>query len=147
MRSIFGTAAIAALLLSAACGDDQDPTPIPTPSPTSPVAGSESTPTGSADASAGGTYDADIKFLIHEDVEVPVGTTVVWTSVQGYKGPSLTFHTVTSGKPGDPDEGSLFDSGEVAEYASFSHTFNEAGEFPFFCRIHPFFMKGVVEVQ
>ena len=144
MRLIFITLTLTMLVLSAACSDDQDPTA--TPSPTSPVAGSESTPTGSADASAGGTYDADIKFLIHEDVEVPVGTTVVWTSVQGYKGPSLTFHTVTSGKPGDPDEGSLFDSGEMAEFTSFSHTFNEAGEFRFFCRVHPSFMKGVVKV-
>ena len=103
-----------------------------------------------------GTYEADIKFLKHPDIEVPVGTTVVWNmaveSIVADKVPA--YHTVTSGKFGDPDAGSLFDSGNItsswkdgAENDPFSHTFDQAGVFQYFCKIHPQFMKAVVKVQ
>ena len=152
MRLILIALTLAVVLLFSACGADEDPTatPVSTPTPTSstsPVAGSESTPTsGAADV---GTFEADIKFLKHQDIEVPVGTTVVWSSALGFvdadKVPA--YHTVTSGKFGASDAGSLFDSGNVAEKDSFTHTFDQAGEFEYFCKIHPQFMKAVVKVQ
>ena len=53
---------------------------------------------------------------------------------------------MTSGNPGDPDAGNLFDSGEISKGDLFSYTFNQVGEFPYFCKIYPQFMKAVVKV-
>lgn len=39
-----------------------------------------------------------------------------------------------------------FDSGSLAEGESFEHTFDEAGEFDFFCSIHPT-MTGSITVE
>ena len=74
-------------------------------------------------------------------VTVKVGTTVTWTNTDA------TMHTVTAGTSdgtaGTPS--GLFDSGFLAEGATWSYTFNEAGEFDYFCTPHPW-MKGKVIV-
>jgi plastocyanin len=69
-------------------------------------------------------------------VNTPVakGDTVVWTN----KMPAQ--HTVTS--DADPP---LFDSGQLRQNRSFSHTFNEAGAFPYHCE-NDDSMKGTVRV-
>jgi plastocyanin len=77
-------------------------------------------------------------FVFVEDrIEVPVGTTVTWTNDDS------TRHTVTSGAD-DTDDG-VFDSGNLEAGETFSFTFDEAGEFAYFCDIHPT-MTGVVGV-
>ena len=59
-------------------------------------------------------------------IQVSVGDTVTWT--QGADG---TPHTVTA------DDGA-FDSGNLADEGDdFPFTFEEAGEYPYFCSIHP----------
>ena len=139
-------AAIPVLLLVAACGGDSEPaaTPTATPTPTTSATGAEPMPTGeTTGATEGEIFEVGIVDVKHTDIEIPVGTTVVWSS--GAAG-GLTVHTVTSGQPGGSDEGALFDSGEFEGGESFSHTFNETGEFPYFCRRHPFFSKAVVTV-
>ncbi|MHB0856069.1 MAG: cupredoxin domain-containing protein [Anaerolineae bacterium] len=68
-----------------------------------------------------------------QTLEVPVGTTVVWTNEDGQP------HTVTS------DEG-LFDSNELANGDTFRYTFSQAGTYPYHCVIHPD-MIGEVTVQ
>ena len=143
-RSMVIVPAAVALLLFAACGSD--PTATPTPSPTPPASGgSDST----SDAGESSTFDTMIKFLKHQNIEISVGTTVVWEAELGFVDASKVpaYHTVTSGKPGDPDVGSLFDSGKIAEQDFFRYTFDQAGEFPYFCTIHPQFMRAVVKVQ
>lgn len=57
------------------------------------------------------------------DLTVSVGTTVVWTMNANLP------HTVTA------DDGS-FDSGTLGDGESFSYTFEEAGEFPYYCAFH-----------
>ena len=57
-------------------------------------------------------------------VEIQVGDTVTWTNDDD------TEHTVTASD-------GLFDSGELAEGATFSFTFETAGEFSYFCAFHP----------
>lgn len=64
------------------------------------------------------------------DLEVTVGTTVMWTNQ------SSVSHTVTSGNRGDSDAGDLFDSGTLGADATFSHTFEEVGTFEYFCGFH-----------
>ena len=73
------------------------------------------------------------------------GTTVVWTNRD------VVQHTVTSGSPSDPDAGSLFDSGSnivdwVAQGETYSFTFNQAGVFPYYCRVHGGSMSGTITV-
>jgi plastocyanin len=83
---------------------------------------------GSATLSEGG-YDPD-------PVEISVGDTVRWTNDDS------TPHTITSGGPDDPDAGQEFDSSPnlnplLAPGDTFEHTFTEAGEFPYYCQLHP----------
>ena len=54
-------------------------------------------------------------------------------------------HTATSGEPGAPDAGAVFDlqienTGDVVEFET-----TQAGTIPFFCRPHPF-MTGSIAV-
>lgn len=69
---------------------------------------------------------------------IAVGTKITWTNKDGYA------HTVTSGIPGSPS--GVFDSGNIASNGSFSYTFNTAGVFKYYCRIHTN-MTGTITVQ
>ncbi|MDQ2684375.1 MAG: plastocyanin/azurin family copper-binding protein, partial [Thermoproteota archaeon] len=77
-------------------------------------------------------------------VEVAVGQTVVWTNDDN------VFHTVTSGTVGADDAGQQFDSGLTGPTAltsqgkTFEHTFDTAGEFPYFCTLHPNMVGTVI---
>jgi hypothetical protein len=63
-------------------------------------------------------------------LEVPVGTTVVWTN-----GGSMT-HTVTA-------DGASFDSGSITPGSAFAHTFATPGQYPYHCTPHPFMTAQV----
>jgi plastocyanin len=74
-----------------------------------------------------------------------VGDTVTWTNKD------TIFHTVTSGTgPSDTTHGKEFDSGLSGPTAlttqgkTFSHKFMTAGEFPYFCQLHPTMIGKVV---
>jgi plastocyanin len=71
-------------------------------------------------------------------IQVSVGTTVTWTNNDAQP------HTVTSGENATPS--GLFNSPIMAPQATFEHTFTEAGEFPYFCTLHPN-MVGTVSVS
>jgi nitrite reductase (NO-forming) len=76
-------------------------------------------------------------------IKIKVGSTINWINKDN------TIHTVTSGKPNSPEAGQLFDSGLtslITPSKSFSHKFIEAGEFSYFCRLHPN-MVGTIEVE
>lgn len=66
------------------------------------------------------------------NVTINVGDTVTWNS-QGFSG-----HTVSS-LPSDPEQ---FDSGVMLFGDSFSHTFNTAGTYTYYCQIHSFVAGG-----
>jgi nitrite reductase (NO-forming) len=70
--------------------------------------------------------------------QVSVGSAVTWTNDDAQP------HTATSGENVTPDGN--FDSGIMAPAATFEHTFTEAGEFPYFCLLHPN-MVGTVNVS
>ena len=71
-------------------------------------------------------------------IQVSVGTTVTWTNNDAQP------HTATSGQNVTPD--GRFDSGIMAPAATFDFTFTEAGEYPYFCLLHPN-MVGTVSVS
>lgn len=64
------------------------------------------------------------------DLEVSAGTTVTWENK------SNVSHTVTSGTRGGDAAGDLFDSGSIASGETFSHTFEDAGSYDYFCDFH-----------
>lgn len=66
-------------------------------------------------------------------IAVSVGTTVTWTNFD------VEQHTVT-------ERGHAWDSDAIANGKSFSHRFDQAGEYHYFCQIHPN-MTGVVVVK
>ena len=69
-----------------------------------------------------------------ENIEVKSGETVEWANAD------LTPHNVTS--QGTPE----INSGTINAGASWTHTFDRPGTFPYYCSFHPE-MKGVVVVQ
>lgn len=64
---------------------------------------------------------------------IAVGDTVVWTNNDN------VIHTVTSTT-------GVFNSGSLANNATFSYIFKSAGTFDYYCTIHPY-MTGKVIVQ
>ena len=74
-------------------------------------------------------------------IQLQVGDTVTWIN------DDLEPHTVTSGSSGVPDN--KFNSSPdfiplMAPDASFSHTFTEVGEYPYFCMLHPNMVGTVI---
>jgi plastocyanin len=76
---------------------------------------------------------------IPAEVTISVGGTVTWTN------DDTAAHTVTSGTPTDGPDG-VFDSSIVMAGKTFEHTFEEAGEYDYFCIVHPW-MTGKVNVE
>ena len=74
-----------------------------------------------------------------ETVTIDVGTAIEWKNDDG------AGHTSTFGSFGSNNAGDIWDSGNLIADVTFSHTFDEAGEFPYFCRIHPS-MTGTITV-
>jgi plastocyanin len=73
--------------------------------------------------------------FVPQVVGITVGESVRWTNLDLFTG-----HAVTSGNPGDSDAGSLFDSGPLPTNQSFTHQFNEVGDFVYFDPTHPTLM-------
>ena len=88
---------------------------------------------------AGKTVMVDIQVFqfMPNVLEVKAGTTVIWTNKDNIE------HSITNGLPGKP--GGKFDSGFFTQGKTFSFTFTEAGEYPYFCMRHNS-MQGMVRV-
>jgi len=69
-----------------------------------------------------------------ETIEITKGETIAWDNKD------LTPHTVTSQSGGE------FNSGSIEADASWSHTFTQAGTFPYSCTFHPE-MNGTIVVH
>ena len=66
------------------------------------------------------------------------GDSVTWVNEDS------AFHSVTSGFYESPTE--LFDSGHLDPFESFTFTFDDVGDYDYFCTLHPW-MKGQVTVE
>lgn len=67
-------------------------------------------------------------------VEIKAGETVTWINDDS------AIHTVTS-------EDGVFESEMMGKGPSFSHTFDKAGEYPYFCSPHPAMVGTVVVTE
>lgn len=111
-----------ALVVSAGCGSGTNTTP------TTPKTTPKTTP------SSGSTSISIIDFAFQPSTTtITVGTTVTW------KNNGAVAHTVTS------DTGA-FDSGQLQPGASYTHTFNASGAFPYHCANHPTQMLATITV-
>ncbi len=131
----------AALLALAACGGgDAASSPSSSPSTVTSTSGNESNTV--AEATTNATTDAgepavvtisDSRFDTTE-LRVPVGTTVRFVNTDPYA------HTVTS----KDDSPAAFASGEFGQDETFEFTFDEPGEYAYFCEIHPTMRASVI---
>ncbi len=118
-----------------AAGDgDQPPEPTDTTEPPAAAGATVSIPEGAFDPANAATA------FTPPELTVAVGTTVVWTN------DDAIAHTVTSGgsdgTTGTPD--GTFDSGFLNAGDTFSYTFDQAGEFDYFCIPHPWMIGKVI---
>jgi plastocyanin len=114
-------------------------TPVPTTNQSGGASGGGTTEVSITPGSSSKTTDA----YDPNPVEVSVGDTVTWIN------DDTQPHTVTSGSNGTPD--GKFDSSPnlnplMTSEQTFSHTFEEAGEYPYYCAVHPN-MVGTVNVS
>jgi len=98
-----------------------------------PFTGTISVPSGSGVPGCDETNEC----YIPAEVTISVGETVTWSN------DDTAAHTVTSGAPGAPD--GTFDSSLFMAGTTFDVTFDTAGEYDYFCMVHPW-MTGKVQV-
>jgi len=113
----------------------QTPTvPGPTVTPTPPVGGTRTVNVGQ-----GGTNFVD-QVSGNSTSTITVGTTVTWVWVSA-------THNVEAG-PCPPCTAGTgeFSSGNPQSGGTFAHTFNAAGNFPYFCTVHDQGMTGMINV-
>ncbi len=73
------------------------------------------------------------------DITINAGDTIEWNNID------TAAHTVTSGSPANGPSG-VFDSSLLMADATFAFTFEDAGEYDYFCMVHPW-MVGSVSVN
>jgi len=113
-------------------------TSIPTTTPPTLPPTSPNTVFAPAGSALPGCENTDECF-IPSIITVNVGDTVKWVNKD------TAAHTVTSGSQADGPDGK-FDSNLFMAGAEFSHTFDAAGKYPYFCMVHPW-MAGIIIVE
>jgi len=90
----------------------------------------------------GASVPSNGQFFTPANVETMVGSMVTW------KNDDSSPHTVTSGvvQNSSPKPDGNFDSGILNPGASFPFVFDKAGEYPYYCMLHPY-MTGKVTVK
>jgi plastocyanin len=137
MRKTLYIIVLTVLVLSGMIGAISCGTSSPSTTPTPDVKGTQVKPTEPGAAPGPDFKPAAVVIENYAyspaTLTVSVGTTVTWTNQDTVK------HTVTT-------QTQLFDSGLLAKDESFSYTFNQKGDFDYYCRPHPY-MKGKVSVE
>jgi plastocyanin len=154
-----GVLACAAAVLAAGCHNDSNTvtgplvatsTPVPGGPTSTPVPGVP-TPTRTPAPAPGGQTEmvqigtgGGMVFIDQKSgtstTTIHVGDTVQWVWVNG-------FHSTTSGTcSGACTPDGIWNSG-AGSGMTFTHTFTQAGTFPYFCLVHQALMQGMVVVQ
>ena len=103
------------------------------------VEGGECTASGAVDTGASPvTVVSDIVDFTLENLTIEVGTRVDWVNRGAFP------HTSTSGV--SPTADGIWDSFNLNTNQEFSFTFEEVGDFPYFCSIHTFMAATVTVV-
>lgn len=130
-RLRFLMTAVALAMIIASCSGDSE-NEAPTTAAQTPTSAGADTTTG--DDTGGATASIQIAdFAFSGPDSIAAGTTVTVSNGDG------VAHTFTS-------EDDVFDSGSIASGESFQFTFDEAGEYTYFCEFHPQ-MTGTLTVE
>jgi len=78
--------------------------------------------------------------FIPEELHISKGDTVTWINTD------TAAHTITSGTVSDGPDG-RFDSSLLSPGAQFTHKFNESGEHPYHCLVHPWMVGKIMVGQ
>ena len=113
----------------AACGGGND-------APPAPASAATATPAAAPAKSSASSTQAKIADFAFSpaDIEVEVGDKITWTN------DDAAAHTVTA------TSGADFDSGTLAQGATFTFEAKKAGTIAYFCALHPS-MKGTITVR
>jgi plastocyanin len=122
---------LSAALAAGACSSGSTATPN-APASVAPAASSSAPASAPASAASGTSVDIKGFAFAPPTISAKVGDAVTWTNQDSVP------HTVTF------DDKSV-DSGNMAQGATFNHTFDKAGTFAYHCSIHPQ-MTGTVTV-
>ena len=92
-----------------------------------------------------------IDFYVPRSHSVNVGDVITWTNDDSIP------HTITSGEgvslvksmkenpQGTPD--GIFDSGVIDAKESWSYTFSESGNYPYYCALHPWVQRSIIVLE
>ena len=95
------------------------------------------TPTTHISMLSGSSNPNNKVFYDPTPAKVKTSTTITWTN------DDTLPHTVTSGNA-DTGSSGEFDSGIVMGGGSFTHTFDKAGSFDYYCALHPYMIGQVI---
>ena len=98
------------------------------------------TVTNAPGSSTPGCEETADGYFIPSPVTIPVGGTVTWENND------TAAHTSTAGSATEGPSG-VFDSSLIMAGSSFSHTFDSAGTFDYFCMVHPWMSGSVIVVD
>ena len=133
MKRVIAVLLAGSALGLAACGGDEQPTPAAEASTPAATVTAEAPATAAKPKAATAVAIEGFAFA-PKTVEVKVGQKITWTNEDAAP------HTVTA------KTGAEFDSGTLAQGASFSFTPSKAGTIEYFCAIHPS-MVGTIDVS
>jgi len=97
----------------------------------------EATVTNAPGSSTPGCEDTADGCFIPSPVTINVGGIVTWENND------TAAHTATGGSATEGPSG-VFDSSLIMAGSSFSHTFDAAGTFDYFCMVHPWMVGAVI---
>jgi plastocyanin len=142
MRVVLLALLTVTVALAGCAGDDSDGAEIETGTPTGSPTPTETGGSGSGEKRGPVTWEVVMDEVAFQDNPsvVQAGDTVRWVHEDG-----TTLHRVET-REGAPES---FDSGDMTEAnnAEFSFTFDEVGDYPYFCRYHEGVMSESIEVR
>jgi len=95
------------------------------------------TVTNALNSSTPGCEETADGCFIPSPVTIPMGGTITWDNND------TAAHTATGGSATEGPSG-VFDSSLIMAGSSFSHTFDSAGTYDYFCMVHPWMIGTVV---
>ncbi|WP_299293639.1 plastocyanin/azurin family copper-binding protein [Nitrosopumilus sp.] len=90
--------------------------------------------------------EADNWCYLPNDLHVHVGDTVTFVNTDTLPHTVTSVNPTGAEKPSSDDENGLFDSGFMSGGDEWSYTFDTAGEYYYYCQLHPW-MEGSVNVE
>jgi len=130
---------------------DEHSSVVPTPPSQENSAAAIATTSTNVTVADGSTYSVDIAMgsgspgcetsnacYLPAYITISSGNTVQWNNID------TGTHTVIGGNPAEGPSG-VFDSGIIMADSSYSHTFDDPGNYDYFCVFHPW-MEGVIVV-